>query len=120
MKFLADENIATSVVSDLRKAGFDTKDIKEENLRGASDKIILNIASAEDRIIITHDKDFANILSYDKIKHKGIILIRLKNQSPKRVSKILLGVLQSDLATKISNKLTIITETQTIIHTTTS
>ncbi len=44
MKFLTDENIATSVVRGLRKKGFDIKDVKEEKLYGSSDKELLQIA----------------------------------------------------------------------------
>ncbi len=44
MKFLTDENVATSVVSDLRNAGFDLKDIKEEKLQGTNDKKIIELA----------------------------------------------------------------------------
>ena len=41
LKFLTDENISTSLVKVLRKNGYDTKDIKEQKLFGASDKEIL-------------------------------------------------------------------------------
>ncbi len=116
MKFLTDENIAKSVVNSLRKAGFNVKDIKEENFQGTSDKDILNLADNENRVIITHDKDFGNILYSTKIQHKGIILIRLKNQSPANTTKILLNILNSDIKDKINNNLTIISENQIIIH----
>lgn len=117
MKFLTDENIAKSVVNSLRKAGFNVKDIKEENLQGTSDKNILNLANNENRIIITHDKDFGNILYSQNIPHKGIILIRLKNQSPSNTTKILLNVLNSDIKDKINNNIIIIiSENQIVIH----
>ena len=116
MKFLTDENIATSVVYALRHAGFDVKDIKEEKLFGVSDKEILQLASKENRIIITHDKDFAQILSSAKISHKGVILLRLKNQNPTNVAQILLKTLQSQVAHKIPNNLSVLSEAQTVIH----
>lgn len=115
MKFLTDENIAISVVKDLRKAGFDVKDIKEEDLYGTSDNEILKIAINENRIVITHDKDFANTL-YSSIVHKGIILLRFKNQNPKNISKILLNILTSDINIKIANRIVVITESQIFIH----
>ncbi len=116
MKFLTDENIAKSVVDSLRKTGFNVKDIKEENLQGTSDKNILNLANNENRIIITHDKDFGNILYSTNIQHKGIILVRLKNQSPAKTAKILLNVLSSDIKNKIKDNLIIISENQIVIH----
>ena len=62
LKFLVDENIAGSVVNALRKSGYDVKDVKEEKLYGLSDSKILEMANEGDRIIITHDKDFMNLL----------------------------------------------------------
>jgi len=78
-KFFADENIAKSVVKALRENGYDVKDIKEENLFGINDRELILKAKIEERIILTHDKDFAN-LSY--LGHSGIILIQYKNQHP--------------------------------------
>src|SRR3989338_6088907 len=85
MKFLTDENIAVSVIKFLRSKNYDVKDVKEEQLFGTSDFKLLKMAASEDRIIITHDKDFANISRNRSIGHKGIIIIRLLDQSPKTV-----------------------------------
>ena len=115
MKFLTDENVASSVVKDLRKKGFDVKDIKEEKLCGASDKEILKMSLAENRIIITHDKDFNNVLVTNTI-HIGIILLRFKNQSPPNVSEMLIKLMDSNLANKIANSLTVVSEYQITFH----
>ncbi len=85
MKFLTDENIAVSVVKFLRSKNHDVKDVKEDQLFGTSDFKLLGIAISEQRTIIPHDKDFANISRNRSIGHKGIILIRLLIQSPKTV-----------------------------------
>ena len=82
VKFLCDENISSSLAKSLRKKGYDVKDIKEEKLFGTPDSEIIKIAFKENRIILSHDKDFANLVSYKKSKHKGVILIRFRNQSP--------------------------------------
>ena len=88
MKFLTDENIASFVVNNIRKKGFDIKDIKEEQFYGFDDKKILELANNENRIIITHDKDFAEIVSNKK--HNGIILIKSKNQKPEYILDLLM------------------------------
>jgi len=116
MKFLTDENIAASVVHALRDAGFDVKDVKEEQLYGVSDKEVLQLASREDRVIITHDKDFANILSFSRISHKGIILLRLQDQRSSNVGAVLLRVLRSGLSKKIQNNLLVVSEENITIH----
>jgi len=115
MKFLTDENIATSVVRDLRKKGFDVKDVKESNLQGATDKELLHIANQEQRIIITHDKDFAQVIG-SNITHKGIILMRLRTQHATRVSQVLLHALDMPLAEKFNDKLVVVSETTITIH----
>ncbi|MEK6903917.1 MAG: DUF5615 family PIN-like protein [Nanoarchaeota archaeon] len=116
MKFLTDENIATSVVFDLRNAEFDVKDIKEEKLQGTSDKAIIELALEESRIIITHDKDFGKHSSPSKKGRCGIILLRLHNQSPYYVSEKLLQFLKSRLLHKLQTNIVIITESQIIFH----
>ncbi len=116
MKFLTDENVAASTVVILRKEGHDVKDIKEERLYGTSDKEILRIACLEDRILISHDKDFLDLFSFTKIPHKGMILLRCHNQRPTNVQKHLLHLLHSDFKNKIESNLVILTETKVIVH----
>lgn len=117
MKFLTDENIALSVVQNLRKAGFDVKDVKEEHLEGSSDKTLLQLAQKEGRALITHDKDFLHLALIQKIAHTGIILIRLKKQLPEEVAQRLLKVLQSTLSQKLIGAVTLITESRVVFHT---
>ena len=97
MKFLADENIARSVVQELRNHNFDIIDVKENDLRGATDRTLIRIADKEERIIITHDKSFGNVLTQPNIKHKGVLIIRCKNQHYLNVAEILLKFLNSKL-----------------------
>ena len=110
LKFLTDENISPSLVKALRNKKFDVKDIKEEKLFGTCDIEILKLAYKENRVVITHDKDFANLLSYSLIKHKGVILLRFLNQSPKNVIKSFVPVLEQLKESKIRNALVIVSE----------
>ena len=110
LKFLADENISPSLVKTLRNKKYDVKDIKEEKLFGISDIEILKLAYKENRVIVTHDKDFANLLSYSMIKHKGVILLRFSDQSPKNVIKSFVPVLEQLKENKIKNALVIVSE----------
>ena len=116
MKFLTDENVAFLVLKALRSSGFETKDVKEEKLQGASDKEIFRVASKEQRIIITHDKDFAILVSQEKGDMSGVILLRFRNQNPKLIAPTLLGVLQSNIQEKFSGNLVIISENNVSIQ----
>lgn len=110
IKFLTDENISPSLIKAIRRKGYDVKDIKELKRFGISDNDVLNIANKEDRIILTHDKDFANLLNFPLTSHRGVILLRFVDQSPNNVIKHFMPVLDSKLKNKFKNSLVIITE----------
>ena len=76
MKFLADEGVDKSIVDQLRDSGFDVQFILETH-RGIDDEGVLQIANEENRILITQDKDFGEMVFRLKRTHLGIILIRL-------------------------------------------
>ena len=109
-RFLTDENMSKSLVRELRDNGHNVKDIKEEKLFGAPDKEILNMAKAEDRIILTHDKDFSNILDFPLQSHNGIILIRYKDLSPDNVINKFVPLLDTELKNKLKKHLVIIAD----------
>ncbi|MBI4146213.1 DUF5615 family PIN-like protein [Candidatus Woesearchaeota archaeon] len=112
MKFLTDENVAALVVQRIRAGGFDVKDIKEEQLSGSSDVHVLSMAKREQRVIITHDKDFAQVSFYKKV---GVILMRCRHQDPETVSSVLLHVLLSGVLNQLHGKIAIISEDNIII-----
>jgi predicted nuclease of predicted toxin-antitoxin system len=86
IRFLADENVSKSLTIFLKKEGYDIKDIKEERLFGMPDDEILELAGKEERIILTHDKEFGDVLQ-NPLNYKGIIIIRYSNQSSDSVIK---------------------------------
>ncbi|OQX19255.1 MAG: hypothetical protein BWK75_05835 [Candidatus Altiarchaeales archaeon A3] len=81
IKFLADENISKSVVDALRKKGYDIESIKEEKLFGISDREVINKAKKENRIILTHDKHFGNLLNYSFQSHRGVVFMEINHLS---------------------------------------
>ncbi len=77
MLFLANENVAKTIVEGLRKNGHDVLSAKE-SMRGQPDDIILSRAQAEKRIVLTHDKDFGELaIRLGLPAESGVILIRL-------------------------------------------
>lgn len=60
MRILANENITGSVIEELRQRGHDVLAVKE-SMRGEQDDVILARAQAEERILITQDKDFGEL-----------------------------------------------------------
>ena len=76
MIFVADENIEFYVVSALRKIGYEVEYIAEM-AAGATDSNILQNAYLENKVLLTHDKDFGDLVYRKQFKHCGIILIRM-------------------------------------------
>ena len=113
LRFLTDENVSSSLVKAVRDEGYNVKDIKEKRLFGISDKKVLVLAFKENRVVITHDKDFANLLKYQSVKHKGVILLRFRNQSPANVINLFVPTLKELKENKIKKSLVIISEDYT-------
>lgn len=108
MKFVADVNVAQTVIKLLRQNGHDVLDLKKKNPT-ISDTNIIKLAAKEKRIIITHDKDFVGLTQFPKYQ-VGIILIRLKIQNVSNHYKKLQGLLNTKSDKEISNSLSIVTE----------
>src|SRR5438105_3553098 len=60
MRFLANENVTGTVIQELRQRGHDVLSVKE-SMRSEEDDVILARAQAEQRIVVTHDKDFGEL-----------------------------------------------------------
>lgn len=79
MKFLADECCDTGLVDALRAKGHDVLFVME-TLRGASDEIVLSRAFDENRILITEDKDFGELVYRLRRPARGVLLLRFDVQ----------------------------------------
>jgi len=77
MKFLADENLYIPIVEGLRNRGHEVFSILEEGEIGIPDEDIFRMAAGENRIIVTMDKHFTNILRFPSDLCGGIIVARL-------------------------------------------
>jgi predicted nuclease of predicted toxin-antitoxin system len=80
MRFLADENVSRRVIERLRGGGHDVISIAETR-SGATDTIVLNAADAEDRILVTEDRDFGEMIIRQRLEICGMILLELDRLS---------------------------------------
>lgn len=94
MKFLADEGVEGVIVDYLRATGYDTKYIIEME-RGIDDETVLSIARQEDRILITRDKDFGELVYLLNKLHSGIILNRLAGLSAIKKAELVTQVIKT-------------------------
>ena len=75
MKFKLDENFGRSIQEVLEGAGHDARTVQEEHLQGAADPKIFEAAKSEDRILVTMDHGFGNVLLYDHTGTAGVAVI---------------------------------------------
>ncbi len=59
----------------IRSFGYDVEDVRDIGLGSAKDKEIIEYALKNNRIIVTRDTDFGEVLRYPK--HPGAIIFRL-------------------------------------------
>ncbi|WP_287661640.1 DUF5615 family PIN-like protein [Microcystis sp. M049S2] len=77
MRFLANENFPLDAVEALRQNGHDVLWIRVES-PGISDREVLSRAQAENRILLTFDKDFGELAFRSRLPASvGIILFSL-------------------------------------------
>jgi predicted nuclease of predicted toxin-antitoxin system len=76
MRFLADENVSRFVIEKLRARGFEVTSIRETR-SAAPDKNILEVATAENCIVITEDRDFGELIIRQRLEVPGVILLEL-------------------------------------------
>ena len=70
------------------------------------------IPSQEDRILITCDKDFGDLVFRELRSHVGVVLLRLKDYRPKTIIHVL-GKFLNEHAERIGGGFVVVTENQT-------
>ena len=75
MKFLADESCDFAVVRTLREAGYKVLAVSDIS-SGASDDAVIALAAQDNRILLTEDKDFGQLVFAEQQNSGGVILIR--------------------------------------------
>lgn len=108
LKFLANVNIEKPITDFLTKNGFDVKLVTDIDKR-MPDVNVCKIANNEQRVILTNDKDFGEIVYLQKMVSYGIILLRIQKQNS--FEKItLLEKLLNNYSEKIINHFVIVTK----------
>ena len=79
MNFLLDENQSPLIVELLSAAGHNAVHVMTLELSGASDAEIMRIAAAQDRVIISADTDFGELLAKTNATAPSVLLLRRNN-----------------------------------------
>jgi Domain of unknown function (DUF5615) len=71
IRYHLDENVSGAVAAALRHRGVDVTTATEAALLGANDVNHINFAASQNRVVVTHDNDFAR-LHANGMRHAGI------------------------------------------------
>lgn len=113
LKFLLNANLSRESAKFLNVLGCDAKTVTEFGLGEVEDEIIIALAVAKKRILITFDLDFGEMYYFGSKDKLWIIVLRLKNQTVESVNKSLKRLIASKILekSKIKNTLIILDET---------
>jgi predicted nuclease of predicted toxin-antitoxin system len=93
MRFLADAGISPKTVEFLRRNGHDAVHVREIAMQRATDRLVVERARADDRILLTFDLDFGAILALGVLNRPSAVIFRLANERADSVNRRLEAVL---------------------------
>jgi predicted nuclease of predicted toxin-antitoxin system len=94
MRFLADENLERSIVHALRERGHDIETVPAEGA-GTTDRELLGRALDQRRVLLTNDKDFAELTFLQGHAASGIMLLRLARLNSREKALRVLEVVEA-------------------------
>ena len=94
MKLLLDQDVYGVTAKFLADSGYDVIRVAEIGLSKASDEYILRVAQEQDRILITRDRDYGNLV-FVKSMGAGVIYLRVLPSNLDAVHKELIRVLNT-------------------------
>ena len=98
MRFLADMGISPQTVAYLKSLGHDATHLHEEGLDRLPDSLILDKAREENRVLLTHDLDFGELIAASGAELPSVVVFRLHNMRPNNVNHLLRKLLEQQKA----------------------
>jgi predicted nuclease of predicted toxin-antitoxin system len=108
MRFIVDESTGSGVVNYLQEQGYDAVSVVNI-MPQAGDIEILRWAYAENRLVITNDKDFGDLIFRSQEPHHGVILLRLQDESGTNRINVMATVI-TQYAEHLPERFTVATE----------
>jgi predicted nuclease of predicted toxin-antitoxin system len=108
MRIYADECVFRVTTETLRQSGHDVVTAQELHMGGHEDDAVIMAATGDNRIFLTNDMHFSNIVAYPPSKYAGIIVLRIRPRNQARVHSNLLRFLGNKEASALAGSLVII------------
>ncbi len=94
----------------LRSLGYDAVHLHEEGLERLEDQAILAKAREENRVLLTHDLDFSELVAAGGARLPSVIVFRLRNMRPDNVNRYLLHIIEHDREALMKGAIVSVTE----------
>ena len=95
MRILANENFPADAVEALRNSGHDVTWVRTD-CPGVSDQEVLRRAAAEERVLVTFDKDFGELAMRNRLPAaSGIILLRITATTASELALLVADILEN-------------------------
>ena len=78
LKFLVDVGVGKGIERYLHEEGYDAKAVRDID-PCMEDEEIIRTAVSENRMVITMDKDFGELVYHSSMEHSGVLLLRLED-----------------------------------------
>lgn len=112
MRFLADAGISPKTIEFLRQRGHDAVHAREIAMQRAKDREVVERAREENRIALTFDLDFGEVLALGVLDRPSVVIFRLADERAESVNRRLEVVLSEQAAALESGALVLIEDTR--------
>jgi predicted nuclease of predicted toxin-antitoxin system len=92
MRILADENLPEPMILRLLAAAHDVARMRDRK-PGTPDHVVLRIACAERRVLVTRDRDFGELVVRDGAASAGVVVLRYRRDEAQAMIEALLRLL---------------------------
>jgi predicted nuclease of predicted toxin-antitoxin system len=90
VRFLVDECLSVKIAQILATAGHDALHVSQAGLQGHSDETVITYSRSEDRVLLTADTDFGELLSRSGESFPSVIILRRSSRIPEQQAAIVL------------------------------
>ncbi len=112
MRFLADAGISPKTAEFLRRNGHDAIHVREVAMQRAPDRQLVDKARDEDRVVLTFDLDFGEILALGVVASPSVVIFRLSDERTNSVNQRLQQVIAEQAEALASGALILVEDTR--------